>query len=107
MATQYAIGYRFECRVRDYFRDMGHTVIRSAGSKTGTDLVIFDQDFILMIQCTTNEESKKDKDREKLAKMAVNPNTIPVMAWKEKYRGPIVFERLDGGPIFWEDEDEV
>ena len=107
MGTRYESGRNFEYRVRDYFRDRGYVVIRSAGSRTGADLVIFDQDTILLAQCTTSEESKGDADRVKLLAMTVNDSMIPVLVWKDRFRGPLVFERLDGGPIFWEDDCEV
>jgi len=107
MGTRYEAGRRFEQRVRNYFKKKGYQAIRSAGSKTAADLVIFDQNSILLVQCTTNEACKDENDRNKLLAMNVNPGMIPVMVWKDGYRGPLVFERLDGGPVFWEDDDEV
>ena len=104
MATRYEVGRSFEYRVKNHFKDAGYVVIRSAGSKTATDLVAFDGMSILLVQCTTNKACKNEKDRVELLEMAVNRHMIPVMVWKDGYRGPLVFERIDDGPLPWETE---
>ncbi len=107
MATRYEVGRSFEYRVKNCLKKMGYVVVRSAGSKTAADLVAFDETSIFLVQCTTNEACKNKDDRAALLEMAVNPGTIPVMVWKEGFRGPLVFERLDGALMPWETMDEV
>lgn len=106
MATKYEQGRRFEQRVRTYLEEKsGYNVIRSAGSKGPADLVAFDQNIIMLIQCATTEESKSERDREKLRTFAAkNPHMIPVMVWKDGHGGPLVF---DWTVALWRIEDEV
>lgn len=47
----YISGRKFEYDVRDFFEERGYTVIRSAGSHTPIDLVVFDRFGVLLIQC--------------------------------------------------------
>ena len=49
--TNYTRGRSFEYKVRDYFRDLGWVVVRSAGSKTKADLVCMKAGITLLIQC--------------------------------------------------------
>lgn len=105
MATKYEQGRRFEQRVRTYLEEKsGYNVIRSAGSKGPADLVAFDQNTIMLIQCATSEEAKSERDRQKLRDFAVNHNMTPVMVWRDGHGGPLVF---DWTVALWRIEDEV
>lgn len=51
--TGYAVGTRFEHKVRDHLHENGYEVVRAAGSKGGTkaDLIAFKPGQLLLIQC--------------------------------------------------------
>lgn len=52
--TNYQAGTRFEHRVRDRLRARGFEVVRSAGSKTGVDLVAIGHQRVWLVQCKRN-----------------------------------------------------
>lgn len=49
--TNYTRGRSFEYKVRNYFKDLGWVVVRSAGSKTKADLVAMKSGITLLVQC--------------------------------------------------------
>jgi hypothetical protein len=79
-------------------------VIRSAGSRGFADLVALLPGQVLLVQCTTDDETKNESYRERFRLVANDCGGIPIIVYKERERGPLVFERLDDGPIPWEDE---
>lgn len=58
----YRKGYIFELKVRDYFRNEGYEVFRSAGSHSPADLVIVTDHSLNFVQCkTTDRMTKKER----------------------------------------------
>ena len=98
MGTRYEAGRNFEYRVKRALQRLGFTVIRSAGSKTPADLIAGRSGLVLLVQCTTSSSSKDKSDRENLLSMAREFHGIPVLAWKEKARGPLSWEVLSVKP---------
>ena len=104
MGTNYASGRNFEYRVRDWLESRGYTVIRSAGSRGFADLVALAPGEVLLVQCTTSEESKSESYRSDFREEAEMCGGIPLLVYKERVRGPLVWDRLDDGPLPWEGE---
>ena len=96
MATNYERGRSFEYRVRDDLISRGYVVMRSAGSRSPADLIAGKPGKILLVQCTTTDKCKDESDRNRLIIMAAffGNKAAPVMVWKEKERGPLVWEYL-------------
>ena len=94
MATNYQRGANFEYRVKRALEKLGFVVVRSAGSKTPADLVAGRLGTVLLVQCTTLKECKREQDRNRLMIMAAFFGAVPVLVWKEKERGPLVWEFL-------------
>lgn len=101
--VNYHRGRDFEIRVRDDLRDRGYFVIRSAGSKTGADLVAFKVPRkCVLVQCTTGSSQGKID----AAKELVFKTGFPVViAWrgKQKEGWPIKYVRVlrSGSMIAW------
>lgn len=95
MGTNYESGRNFEYRVRGALKKMGFEVIRSAGSKTPADLIAGWQGVVLLVQCTTSSESKNQQDRDRLVRMAREFGGLPMMVWRERPRGPLVWDYAD------------
>lgn len=94
MGTNYELGRDFEYKVRDRLLGCGYFVVRSAGSKGAADLVAGKSGNTLLVQCTTNKESKNDKDRSRLIEAAEIFGALPVMVWQDVPRGPLIWEFL-------------
>jgi len=58
----YVSGRNFEYRVRDYLISYGYTVLRSAGSHTPIDLIAFNHDKLVLIQCKHGKIKKSELD---------------------------------------------
>lgn len=105
MATKYESGRSFEYRVRDWLRDRyGYYVFRSAGSRGFADLIALLPHQVLLVQCTTSDESKSASYRQRFRDEAGRCGGMPIIAYKERVRGPLIFERLDDGPLPWEEK---
>ena len=96
MATNYQRGYNFEYRCRKELESKGFFVVRSAGSKGPADLVAIREGKVLLVQCKLDEGLINAKERDKLLDVAAKTFTVPVLAEREKPRGPINWVRLDG-----------
>jgi Holliday junction resolvase len=72
--TRYAVGRRFEWRVRRYYEKLGYFVVRSAGSKGPVDLVALGGYRPLIIQCKVRNPRKQvallEKEATKLRTLA-------------------------------------
>lgn len=80
MTTNYHKGRRFEYRVRDLYRKHGWYVLRSAGSKTVTDLVaIGTNGTVHFIQCKADGKISVEELIE-LVSTALHYSSIPVVA---------------------------
>ena len=97
MATAYRRGYNFEDRCRKALERLGYVVVRSAGSKGPADLVALRDGVVLLVQCKLDHGLFDAKERIKLLETASLAGAIPVLAEREKERGPINWTRLDGG----------
>lgn len=104
MATRYESGRNFEYRVRKWLREHGYYAFRAAGSRGFADLIALLPGQVLLVQCTTSEESKSENYRQAFRNEAERCGGTPYIVYKERVRGPLVWERLDGGPLPWEDE---
>lgn len=49
--TNYKNGTRIEYILRDYYKSLGHEVLRAAGSRGPADLVVFAAPTVMLIQC--------------------------------------------------------
>lgn len=101
--VNYHRGRDFEIRVRDDLRERGYSVIRSAGSKTGADLVAFKKPRkCVLIQCTTGSHKAKEESAESLVRETGFP---VVIAWRgsRKEGWPIKYVRVlsNGSMIAW------
>ncbi len=59
----YIKGRRFEYKIRDYFKNRGYTVIRSAGSHSEIDLIAFNKTFCYILQLKNSQLSKNARLR--------------------------------------------
>ena len=79
--NRYAIGRRFEWRVRDYFKENGYFVLRSPRSAGPVDLIAIRKDELLFIQCKT-DGWMSHKDKEKLYELSQSVGAKPLLAWR-------------------------
>jgi Holliday junction resolvase len=96
MATAYRRGYNFEDRCRRALEGQGYVVVRSAGSKGPADLVAMRGGVTLLVQCKLDRRLMGRGERLALLEAAARAGAIPVLAEREKKRGPIRWVRLDG-----------
>lgn len=91
MVTNYQRGRQFEYRVRDLYKKHGWYVLRSAGSKTVTDLVAISQGgaSIHFIQCKADGKVSLKEIRELIEK-ALQYSSIPVLAVKKKRKVTLI-----------------
>lgn len=96
----YQKGYRFECRVRNYYKKLGYYVRRSYASKGIEDLIAIKArdcmtSEVLLIQCKHNRRyiplSKKEKTA--LIQLSVKTGGIPIHAYSDE-KGHIQFSYL-------------
>ena len=67
---KYRIGRAFEYRCKKHFEKQGYWVMRSSGSHGQADLLAIGRGEILLIQCTTNEKMKSEKEIKALKDLA-------------------------------------
>jgi hypothetical protein len=79
--TQYAIGRRFEWRVRDHFKEKGYFVLRSPRSSGPVDLVAIKKGEVLFIQCKTNGRIPLI-EKEKIVELAKSVGAKPLLVWR-------------------------
>jgi hypothetical protein len=69
---RYNSGRRLEWRVRDYYKDRGFEVFRSAGSKSPADLICISSGFtlgnaevpqVILVQCKTGAKLMSERQR--------------------------------------------
>ena len=96
MATNYARGRAFEYRVRDYYKKKGWYVVRSAGSKTITDLIAIGKDgTVHFIQC---KKDRKIPTREliDLLEQSMTYKAVPVVAGQNGRKIKLVIPTITG-----------
>jgi Holliday junction resolvase len=112
MATNYGKGYSLEWKVKQALEEAGYFVLRSPASKSELDLIVFDRDRKLFIQC-----KKTGKDRlylyglKPLMELASRYGAKPLLAYSLYYTPIFAKEvtqdseilRRDGGNARLED----
>lgn len=98
MTNHYRSGAEFERAVRAHLIADGYEVIRSAGSKTKIDLVVFKPGQAVFVQCKRDGRISP-AERVELLRLASYIGALPVVAWKQVGRSAIHYWRLTGpGP---------
>ena len=60
--TRVSPGVKFEYKIRDYFQAKGYEVMRAAGSRGALDLIVWNDQEIIGIQCK-KEKSKTNHNQ--------------------------------------------
>ena len=96
MTTNYHRGRQFEYRVRDLYKKHGWYVLRSAGSKTVTDLVAISKGArqIHFIQCKADGRVSIH-EIENLIYTAITYNAVPVLATKKNRKVNLILPDPD------------
>jgi len=81
LSWRYAVGRRFEWRIRDHFKEAGYFVLRSPRSAGPVDLIAIRKGQILFIQCKLGGVLSKS-ERKALADLAESVGAIPILAWR-------------------------
>ena len=79
--TNYQKGRYREYRCRDYLRELGYFVVRSAGSKTAADIIAISENDVLVIQVKSKGEAGKKAVEKLKAQVPKNPN-ITRQVWE-------------------------
>jgi Holliday junction resolvase len=100
--TQYAIGKRFEDKVRANLESDGYGVVRAGGSRGAADLVALKSGQTLIIQCKRTNGQLPPAERAKLLDLARICGGLPIVAYQPVPRRPVRYRRLTGvGPSDW------
>jgi Holliday junction resolvase/endogenous inhibitor of DNA gyrase (YacG/DUF329 family) len=79
----YAIGRRFERKVRLYYENIGYFVYQSPFSKSPADLVAIKRGEILLIQVKFNSSYIKSRELDELIALAESINAKPVLVTRK------------------------
>jgi len=96
----YKIGRAFEYRCRNFLIKLGFFVIRSPKSKGPFDLLAMKDGTILLVQCKLRN---RNFDTSSLKDISVQVGGIPIVAYRERRRGKIIWETCDKEKIAIED----
>lgn len=95
--TGYAVGTRFEHKVRDDLAENGYEVLRAAGSKGGTkaDLLGFKPGQLLLVQCKRSGVLPPD-EWDRLVEVASWVGGVPLLAANGVHGRGVLYTRLLG-----------
>jgi len=86
MNKRYRQGVMFEYEVREWLKDRGWIVVRSAGSKTTIDLVAVRNNQTLLIQCKKGTRpAKQERVNMSILEQRTGKNIQVLLAYKPKY----------------------
>lgn len=80
--SAYSKGANFERRVRDYLREIGFVVFRSAGSHTPADLIALKAGEVMLVQCKLDGKISP-AERQSLIFLADELQCRVMLAWRE------------------------
>ncbi len=84
--AKYRIGLIFEYEVRDWLRDRGWLVMRSAGSKSPVDLVAVRNNQVLLVQCKKGTKpAKAERTNLSILEGRTGKSIQVLLAYKRKY----------------------
>jgi len=91
---KYAIGRRFEWRVRDHFKKNGYFVLRSPRSAGPVDLIAIRKGEVLFIQCKTHGYMSR-AEKQKLCELSDSVGVKPFLIWRGLApRYPLMMQNL-------------
>jgi Holliday junction resolvase len=93
----YKRGRAFEYRCRDYMKKLGYYVYRSPQSRGPADLLALKKGQILLVQCKLSRNGFSKKEKLAITELAEQVGGTPLLAYRAKKNGPIVWINLTSG----------
>lgn len=82
----YKNGTRFEYDVRDYFMSKGYNVGRFAGSHGAADLIVWNKEEVILIQCKKEKRKVNHRDDWSALENLITPNGWKKQLWVKRDR---------------------